>query len=464
MAEPVRGKLSNTERLEKEPVLKLIFRLATPAIIGMAVQALYNVVDTIYVGHVSKTALSALSLAFPIQMVLIAIAVGTGVGANSLISRSLGAGKNEEADQVAAHVFGLALVFAVVVAVIGFFFYDKIVGIFTDDLRLRGLSGTYIRIIMVGSGAMFVPMITNNILRGEGNTFLPMLTLIIGAVINIGLDPLLIYGIGPFPEMGVAGAALATVIARALSGVFILLILFKGDHQVKLKRRDLKLSFKLLGELYRVGFPAMAMQLLASVMIAGMNKIVVQYNVLAVAVVGVFFRLQSFILMPIFGLNQGYIPIVGYNYGHNMPGRMKQAIKIGMVIGFGFSFLGFVLFQFFPSSLFMLFNDDPELIELGADALRRISIAFPLIGPAIVGIATFQAVGRGLPSLIISVLRQIVLLLPLMYILGKLYGLPTLWISFPISVAVSVVLLGFWLRQVLKDVFAHMTGGDPRDC
>ena len=453
MAEPAKVKLSNTERLEKEPVLKLMFRLATPAIIGMAVQALYNVVDTVYVGHVSKTALSALSLAFPIQMFLIAVAVGTGVGANSLISRRLGEGKYKDANQVADHVFGLALVFAVVIGLIGFFFYDELVRIFTDDRRLIGSAGTYIRIIMMGSGAMFVPMITNNILRGEGNTFVPMLTMIIGAVINIGIDPLLIYGIGPFPEMGVAGAALATVIARAVSGVFILLVLFKGDHKVKLRIRELRLSFRLLGELYRVGVPAMIMQLLASVMIAGMNKIVVNYNVLAVAVVGVFFRLQSFILMPIFGLSQGYIPIVGYNFGQKNPDRMKKAMKIGAFVGFGFSFIGFVLFQFFPKSLFMLFNDDPELIGLGVAALRRISIAFPFIGPAIVGITTFQAVGRGLPSLIVSVLRQIVFLLPVMYLLGKIYGLPTLWLAFPISVLASVVLLGFWIRKVLKQVF-----------
>jgi putative MATE family efflux protein len=309
---------------------------------------------------------------------------------------------------------------------------------------------------MMGSVTLFVPIITNYILQGGGDTFLPMFTLIIGAVINIGLDPLLIYGIGPFPEMGVAGAAIATVTARGISGLYIVLILLRGKHQVKLRLRELRLSKTIVKELYRVGVPGMVMQLLASVMIAGVNRIVVAYNVLAIAVVGIFFRLQSFIFMPIFGSNHGYIPIVGYNYGHKNPQRMKEAMKVGFLIGFGFSFLGFMLFFFFPRTLVRMFNSDPELIRLGADALRRIGISFPLIGPTIVGITTFQATGRGLPSLVVSILRQLVLLLPIMFILGNLYGLPTLWLAFPISTGVAVILLIVWLRTLLKKVFREM--------
>ncbi len=247
---------NTTARLGTEPIVPLVFRLAAPSIIGMAVQALYNVVDTIYVGHVSKTALSALSLAFPFQMILIAIAVVIGI---------------------------------------------------------------------------------------------------IGAVINIGIDPLLIYGIGPFPELGVAGAAYATVFARLASGIFIVIVLLQGDHQIKLRLKDFKYNGQIIKEVYKVGFPAMLMQLLASFMIAGMNKIVVTFNVTAVAVVGVFFRLQPFILMPVFGLGQGYIPIVGYNFGHKNPERMKKAILYGMIIGEVFTIFGFLLFQIIPRPLMLMY-------------------------------------------------------------------------------------------------------------
>jgi putative MATE family efflux protein len=452
-------RISNTARLGSEPVVKLLFRLSVPSIVGMVIQALYNVVDTIYVGHVSKHALSALSLAFPIQMVLIAIAVGTGVGTNSLISRMLGEKRNCRANNVAEHVLLLSFFFGAVMAVVGWFFSEDIVRWFTSDPRLIEPSGAYIRIIMLGSVTMFVPIITNNILRGEGNTFVPMITLMVGALINIGLDPFLIYGLGPFPEMGVAGAATATVIARALSGLFIVLVLLLGKHTVKFQFRFFRFSPKILGDIYRVGVPAMFMQLLASVMIAGMNRIVVEYNTLAVAVVGVFFRLQSFILMPIFGLNQGFIPIVGYNYGHRNPERMRGVIKTAMLIGFGFSMFGFLLFVLIPGLLVSMFNSDPELIRMGAAALRRIGIAFPIIGPAIVGIAVFQAVGKGLPSLVLTTLRQIVILLPLMYLLGRRWGLPTLWLSFPVAAGVSVALLFVWLRSTLKTIFSRLEAG-----
>lgn len=452
-----KGPVKNTTaRLGTESIVPLLFRLAAPSIIGMAVQALYNVVDTIYVGHVSTASLSALSLAFPIQMILIAIAVGTGVGTNSLISRRLGQGKEHEANNVAEHVFLLAFVYAVVIGIIGAIFYKDIVRLFTDDPKLINLSGTYIRIIMIGSGAMFIPMITNNILRGEGNTFLPMLTLIIGAVINIGIDPLLIYGIGPFPELGVAGAAYATVFSRLVSGIFIVLVLLKGDHQIKLRLKDFRYNGQIIKEVYKVGFPAMLMQLLASFMIAGMNKIVVTFNVTAVAVVGVFFRLQSFILMPVFGLGQGYIPIVGYNFGHRNPGRMKKTILYGMIIGEVFTIIGFLLFQIIPRPLMLMFNKDPELVRMGVEALRRISIAYPLVGAAIVGSTTFQAVGKGFPSLVLSVLRQLVLFLPLMYGLGRIWGMPALWLAFPLSAAVTVVLMFFWLRKTLAEIFKKL--------
>ncbi|MGM0639978.1 MAG: MATE family efflux transporter [Thermotogota bacterium] len=443
-------KVDNSKNLATKPIFPLLVSLSIPGIIGMLVQALYNVIDSIYIGQFSKEALSALSLAFPYQMILISIAVGTGVGTTSLISRSLGEGKEIKANKTAENALLLTAIYGVLVAIVGFTLSGKLIRIFVENPTLIQMGADYISIIFIGSISMFLPIIGNSILRGEGNTFYPMLALILGAVINIILDPFLIYGLWIFPEMGIKGAAYATVIARLISGSFVLLMLFGADNKIKFNLKYFKPEFSIIKGIYIVGLPAMFMQMLASVMIAGANKIVGQFNPNAIAVVGIFFRLQSFIFMPVFGLNQGYVPIVGYNYGHKNPERVKKAIKIGLLSGLSITTFGFLLFQFFPEQLIMMFNDNKELREIGARALKIISITFPIVGLQIVGVGTFQAIGRGLPSLIISFLRQIIVLLPTMYLLGEIFGLNAVWFAFPISEIFSFTLLAIWLSKVLK--------------
>lgn len=447
---------SKSDRLGTEPIVPLLLKLSIPSIFGMFIQALYNVVDSIYIGHLSKEALSALSLAFPIQMVLIAIGVGTGTGTSSLISRLLGEKRRFKANNAAENAVFLAVIYGIAVGIVGVFFSHTLIKIFTDNLILIDLGKRYIRIILIGSIAMFFPIIANNILRGEGNTFVPMLAMLIGAIINIVLDPFLIFGIGFFPRLGVEGAAYATVFARLLSGIFIAYILFSDKNELKLNMKDFKFNYQIVKEIYRVGLPAMSMQILASVMVAGVNKIVVNYNVVAVAVVGIYFRLQSFFFMPVFGLNQGYIPIIGYNYGHKNPLRIKNTMKYGMLIGFLFTTAGLIIFQLFPEELIRLFNQNPELVKTGIVALKRISLAFPIIGPAIVGSTTFQAVGKGLPSLTLSFLRQFIFLLPVMYLLGKYYGLSASWFAFPISELAAAILMVFWLSSTMKRLLAKL--------
>ncbi|GAB6098401.1 MATE family efflux transporter [Halanaerocella petrolearia] len=445
-----------SDRLGKEPILPLLFKLATPGIIGMMINALYNVVDTIYIGRLSTDALSALSLSFPIQMILIAIGAGTGIGTNSLISRLLGKGEHHKANNTAEHVFLIAIIYSLVTAIIGGFFGDNLIGIFTNDSQLIALGSRYIRIIMMGSVAVFVPIIFNNILRGEGNTFVPMLTMLIGAVTNIVLDPFLIFGIGFFPKLGVEGAAFATVFARGLSGLFIALVILSDQNQIQLKLEEFDFDLQIIKEIYQVGFPAMVMRGLASIMIAGMNKIVGSYSTTAVAVVGVYFRLQAFVILPIFGLSQGFMPLVGYNYGHNNPDRMKKTITYGVLITFLFSLIGFTAFQLFPKELIKLFNKDPELIAIGTSALKRISIAYLIMGINVIGSTIFQSIGRGFPSLFLSFLRQILILLPTMYLLGKIYDLSTLWFAFPIAEGITFILLSFWLIETIKDSLTDM--------
>jgi len=446
---------STDNKLGTEPVAPLLFRLAIPSIISMFIQALYNVVDSMWVARINEEALAALSLAFPIQMVLIAIAVGTGVGTSSLISRLLGQGKNKRASNVAEHVLLLSVFYGVVVGVCGALFSKQIINIFTNDTVLIEYGTRYIKIILIGSTALFIPMIANNILRGEGNTFIPMITMLIGSIINIILDPLLIFGYG-FPKFGIEGAAIATVFSRILSGSFILYMLFKGGNEIELHLKNFNFDFSIIKGIYEVGFPAMTMQFLASFMIAGFNAILSGYNSTAIAALGIYFRLQSFVFMPVFGLNQGYLPIIGYNYGHNNPNRMKKTMKLGFIIAFTFTTLGFLIFQIFPGNLIAMFNSSPELLAIGKDTLRKISLAFPIIGPAIIGSTTFQAIGKGFPSLVLSFTRQIILLLPLGYILGKIGGLNLIWYSFPISEIISLIAMFFWLRSTLVNVFNEM--------
>ncbi|MFW5790226.1 MAG: MATE family efflux transporter [Bacillota bacterium] len=442
---------TKSERMGTEPVVSLLLRLSIPSIIGMSVQSLYNIIDSIYIGRLSTEALSALSLAFPIQMILIAVAVGTGVGTSSLISRLLGKGKEEKANIVAEHVVLVTLFFGLVLGSIGYFFSAEIFSFVTSDPKLIDLGEEYIRVILMGSFAMFFPVVASDILRGEGNTFVPMLTLVLGAVINIILDPFLIFGIGFFPRLEVAGAAYATIISRFIGGLFIAYLLFKGHNQVELNYDKFKFDFKIIKDVYRVGLPAMIMQLLASIMIFGANTIVGMYDTVAVAVLGIYFRLQSFVFMPVFGLAQGFMPIVGYNFGHKKPDRMMKTIKFGFLIAFSFTTAGLIIFQIFTTPLIQLFNDDPELLEIGVTALKRITLAFPIIGPAIIGSTTFQAIGKGLPSLIISFSRQIILLLPIMYFLGLIAGLDYLWLAFPISEGMVFIVMILWLRSTLKE-------------
>jgi putative MATE family efflux protein len=445
-----------SDRLGKEPIVPLLFKLSIPSIIAMVIQALYNVVDSIYIGHVSTDALSALSLCFPIQMIIIGIAVGTGVGTSSLISRLLGKGNKNRASNAAEHVMIVTVIYGITMAVVGFFFSDNLLHMFTNDPKLIEMGTDYISIILIGSIAMFFPMISNNILRGEGNTITPMIAMLIGSILNIILDPFFIFGYSFFPAWGIKGAAFATVFSRIISGIFLFFILISDKNELKLDFSDFNFDFSIIKSIYQVGFPAMVMQFMASFMLGGMNIILASFSSTAIAAAGIYFRLQSFVFMPVFGLNQGYMPLVGYNYGHQKPERMKKAIKAAFVIAFTFTTAGFVLFQLMPTQLIKLFNSDPELIKIGTTTLKTISLAFPIIGPAIIISTTFQAIGMGLPSLLQSFFRQIVVLLPLMYCLGAKFGLSTLWYAFPISETANIIIASIWLIYTLKKVFRKM--------
>lgn len=439
-------------RLESDHILSLLFKLSVPGIVSMFVHALYNVVDSIYVGHLSKEALAALSLAFPVQIILIAVAVGTGVGITSLISRLIGKGDVERASNTAEHGLIIALVYGVMGLVAGIFLSEHILALFTNDTLLIEFGSEYIRIILIGSIAMSIPIISNSILRGEGNTFIPMVAMLIGSVLNMILDPFFIFGLSIFPRLEVEGAAIATVLSRVISGTFILYILFKGDMLLNINFKHFKKDLSLVRDIYAVGFPSMIMQVLASFMVATINVILAGYSAVAIAAMGIYFRLQSFVLMPVFGLNQGYMPIVGYNYGHKKPERIKKTVVYGIVTAFVFCMIGFFIFQLFPRQLVTLFNENPELVETGTHALKAISYLYPVVGFSIMASVTFQAFGKGFRSLAISVLRQLVLLIPLAYIFGKMGGLHLLWYAFPVAEVIAFGGIMVWFRSTLKEI------------
>lgn len=447
---------NKSNRMGEEKIAPLLFKLSAPAIIGMLIQALYNIIDSIYVGRLSTDALSALSLAFPIQTILIAFGVGTGVGASSLISRLLGQGKNEKANNAAEHVFFIAILYGGLGAIAGLFFSSDIIHIFTSNPTLIDLGHQYIRIILIGSLAVFVPATFNYILRGEGNTFLPMLTMLLGAISNIILDPFLIFGIGPFPQLGVAGAAYATIISRLLGGIFITAILFSDKNEIKLNLHRFNFDFQIIREIFTVGLPAIMNRLLFSVTLVVINRILGSFNITAIAVMGIIFRLQSFFMMLVFGLNQGYLPLVGYNYGYNKPDRMKKTIYLGGATAFCFGLLAFLSFQLFTEPLIRLFNSSPELLKIGIPALKRVSPAYLFMVINIIGVATFQAIGQGLPSLIITFLRQFVLLLPSMYLLSNFGGLMKSWFAFPLAEGLTFFLTVGWLFYVARAAVQEM--------
>ena len=443
-------------KLESERIFSLLVTLSIPGIVSMFVQATYNVVDSIYIGHVSKEALAALSLAFPVQIVWIAIAVGTGIGITSLISRLIGEGATSRASNTAEHGILIALLYGLVGFCIGAFFSREILSLFTHDPELIDLGAQYIRIILMGSTALMIPMIANNILRGEGNTFIPMITMLIGSVLNMILDPFFIFGLWIFPRMEIEGAAFATVLSRVVSGIFILFILFRGKNLLTPRLKDFRYDFSIVKGIYVVGFPSMIMQLLASFMIAAVNTILAGYSSVAIAVMGIYFRLQSFVFMPIFGLTQGYMPIVGYNYGHRRMDRITKTVTYGIVSAIFFSTVGFVVFQLVPGTLVQLFNESEELVSMGTDALRIISYLYPFAGVSIIVSVTFQAFGKGFRSLAISVLRQVVLLVPLAYFLGKRGGASAVWYAFPIAEIIAFCLIILWFRATLREVEREM--------
>lgn len=458
-------KLSETiqNKMGVKPMLPLLLGMSLPAMFSMLIQALYNVVDSIFVASYDPLALTAVSLAMPLQLVSISFAVGTAVGVNSLIARRLGAKNYKEAN--AAATTGIVLGFAnwILFLLIGLLLSGAFISMFTSDPKVIEYGTQYLSIVLSVSIGMMLGNMGEKILQSTGNMITPMLSQLTGAIINIIFDPLLIFGIGPFPEMGVVGAAIATVFGQICGMAFILTILAVKKHAVKISFKGFRMNGSIVKNIYVVGVPAIIMQSIGSVMVSGINAIISMAQVaenIANAYInafGAYFKLQSFVFMPVFGLTQGTSPIIGYNYGARDKKRMYSAFRIATVIALSIMTAGFLLFQLAPDWLLSLFESDnleanALMLQVGVPTLRTISWSFILAALGIMFSTLFQAVGKGFYSMVMSFSRQLVVLLPVALILSQI-DLDAMWYAFPIAEIASLALALIFFMKLRKKQF-----------
>jgi putative MATE family efflux protein len=439
------------------PIPKLLFQMALPAIIAMMVQALYNIVDSIFVSRLGEEALTALSLAFPIQLIIIAFFVGLGIGINSLVSRKLGAKDVESATNAAEHGFIIAGILYVIIAILAFMVPKAFFANFTDDPLVIEYGVQYITIVMLFAFGRIFAQAGISVMQGTGEMVKPMKATMIGAIGNMILDPILIFGWFGIPAMGIRGAAIATVAAQILSMLYVFHAIFRQKVSLQLNMKSFHYDSKMVRQIVAVGLPATIMQGLGSVMLTGLNLILASFSGSAVAVLGVYFKLQSFIFMPIFGLGQGTMPIIGYSFGANNRPRMMEAIRFALLTAVTIMVLGTIVFQFFPSSLLKMFNSSPAMMTIGVHAFRTISWIFPMAGISIVLSTSFQAMGKAHLSMVVSFIRQLVVLLPSAYFFGKYFGLDAVWYSFIVSEIVGLSTVLFLFRSVMKSQLSGWT-------
>ncbi|MGP1569338.1 MAG: MATE family efflux transporter [Eubacteriales bacterium] len=438
------------------PISRLMVSLAWPAMLSMLIQALYNIVDSMFVGMISEAALSAITLIFPIQMFLIAVAIGTGAGVGSLISRKLGAKNYEEANSVASHGFFLSFINWAFFAVLGLVFAGVFMNLYDVSDYIIKNGALYLQIVLTGSVFVFVEVNNEKILQSIGNTLMPMIASLIGAVTNIILDPVFIFGFGVVPEMGVVGAAVATVIGQFVSMCMGLYLIFCHKHEVQIKIKGFKFKKDILKQIYIVGGPAILMQTVSSIMLFILNSIIATSQT-AVAVFGSYFRLQSFIFMPVFGLNQGAMPIIGYNFGARNKERLIKAYKTGLAFSMSIMAAGMLVFFAVPQKLLYIFSASDAMIEMGVPALRILSTCFIPAGFGIMSSATFQATGHGILSMWQSLVRQILVISPVAFILVKFWGISYVWWAFPISEVIGVLFTILLLKRLYKKEIAILS-------
>ena len=443
---------ANENKMGIMPVGKLLITMSLPMMISMVVQALYNIVDSVFVSRVSEDALTAVSMAFPLQSLCIALGAGMGVGVNALLSKSLGAKDNDMVNKSALNGLFMTFVSYLVLLVIGIFAVKPFYMIQTDSADIIQYGTDYLSVICCFSFGMFFQFTFERLLQSTGRTFQTMITQTVGAVTNIILDPIFIFGYFGVPAFGVKGAAMATVIGQIIAAVLALIMNIKVNTDIDFSLKGFKPDIKIIGMIYKVGLPSIIMQSIGSVMVFCLNKILIVFSSTAVAVFGVYFKLQSFVFMPVFGLNNGLIPIMAYNYGAKKKDRMIKTIKCGLLIAFSIMSVGMVVFELFPDAILALFEASDNMLAMGKVALRTIAIHFPIAAICIVLGSAFQALGNAVYSMFVSIARQLVVLIPVAYALSKLGNVNYVWWCFPIAEIMSFTITVIFFIKLKREV------------
>nr|WP_292202528.1 MATE family efflux transporter [Butyrivibrio sp.] len=449
--------MTKENKMGTQPVKQLIISMSLPMMISMLVQALYNVVDSIFVARIGEGALTAVTLAFPLQNLMIAVGSGTGVGINALLSRSLGEKKFDRSDSAANNGLFLTFMNFVFFLLIGIFFSKAFIKTQITDPQIIEYGATYLRIICCLSFGIFFQMTFERLLQSTGKTIYSMFSQATGAIINIIFDPLLIFGIGPFPRLGVAGAAYATILGQIIGSCIGLYCNLKFNNEIKLSfNKMIKPDRSTISEIYYVGIPSMLMMSIGSAMTYLMNLILGAFSSTATAVFGVYFKLQSFFFMPVFGLNNGLIPVLAYNYGAKKKDRIKEALQFSLILAVSIMVIGCITFLAIPGTLLSFFNASDDMMAIGIPALRTICLSFPLAGVCIAMGSIFQAFSKSFYSLVVSVGRQLVVLIPVAWLFSKTGVIDLVWWAFPIAELMSLVLSSYFFKKLYKERVATL--------
>lgn len=441
-----------TNKMATKPMTPLLMGMAFPPMISMLIQSLYNIVDSMFVAQVSENALTAVSLAFPIQSLIIAVSVGIGVGVNSYIARKLGEHDHKEANSTVAHGMILASIASIIFALFGLFGTEAFLGMFTTDPEIFGDATSYMHIVVYFSFTSFYYILIEKVFQSTGRMMVPMMIQAIGAITNIILDPIMIFGWLGFPALGVSGAAIATVTAQFLSMGLSFYFLMDKKQEVRLDIKNFQYRGYTIKQILTIGIPNACMNALGSFLVMGLNSILVQFSNTAVSLYGVYYKLQTFVFMPASGLTQGAMPIMGFNYGAKNRTRLMDCLKVSIIVTFAIMCFGVLIFQLFPKELLLLFNASDDMLDMGIVALRIISISYL---PATLGFilpTLFQSMGKGVESLVVFLLRQFCITLPLSWLLSDWMGLEGIWVSFIIAeVVAALAAIIFFVRMYKKE-------------
>ena len=438
------------------PVNKLLISMSVPMMLSMLVQALYNIVDSIFVAKISEDALTAVSLAFPMQTLMIALGGGMGVGVNAVLSKALGEKDFDRVNVTAKNGIFLACINAIIFLVVGLTVVKPFYEAQTDNVDIINYGVDYLTVVCCCSFGIYCQFIFERLLQSTGKTTFAMVTQLIGAVTNLILDPIFIFGYLGMPKLGVAGAAIATVVGQVFAGIAAIIINLKFNDEIKFDFRGFTPSGAIIAKIYRVGIPSIIMQSIGSIMTYGMNQILMVFSSTATAVFGVYFKLQSFIFMPVFGLNNGMVPIIAFNYGAQNRERLVKTMKLSIIYAMSIMCFGTLVFNLIPEQMLSLFDASEHMLSMGVPALRIISLHFILAGFCIIGGSVFQALGCAVYSMINSICRQIVVLLPAAYLLSKLGNVNYVWFAFPIAELMSLTMTAIFMVRINKNIISKI--------